>query len=101
MKYSVIIRPEAEEDLKQAFSWYEEKRKGLGHDFLLQIDAGLRLIGRNPELYPAKYKGTRNHLVKRFPFRVVYLTEEQRVIVLGVLHEKRHPEVAEKRKTDI
>jgi hypothetical protein len=40
MKYKVIISPEAEVDLKEAFSWYEDKRTGLGYDFLL----GLLLI---------------------------------------------------------
>jgi len=34
MKHRVIIRPESENDLKEAFSWYEDKRIGLGHDFL-------------------------------------------------------------------
>lgn len=33
MKYKVIVRPEAEDDLKEAFSWYEDKRTGLGYDF--------------------------------------------------------------------
>jgi len=46
MKYSVIVRPEAEDDLKEAFSWYEDKRVGLGHDFLLQVNAGLNFIIR-------------------------------------------------------
>ncbi|MFV1950438.1 MAG: hypothetical protein ACC630_00565 [Nitrospinota bacterium] len=31
------IRPEAEDDLEKAFSWYEDKRKGLGYDFLLRV----------------------------------------------------------------
>ena len=30
MKYKVVIRPETENDLKEAFLWYEDKRKGLG-----------------------------------------------------------------------
>lgn len=51
MKYRVIIRPEAEGDLKEAFSWYEDKRKGLGYDFLLQVDGGLRFIERDPVKY--------------------------------------------------
>lgn len=45
MKYPVLIRPEAESDLEEAFSWYENKRRGLGYDFLLQVEAGLRFIG--------------------------------------------------------
>ena len=42
MKYRVTIRPEAENNLKGAFSWYEDKRQGLGHDFLLQVDVADR-----------------------------------------------------------
>ncbi|MBI5745799.1 MAG: hypothetical protein HZA13_02215 [Nitrospirae bacterium] len=37
MKYRVILRPEAEDYLKAAFSWHEDKRTGLGYDFLLQL----------------------------------------------------------------
>lgn len=59
MKYKVIITPEAENDLKEAFSWYEDKRLGLGYDFLLQVDAGLRFIERNPEVHSSEYKGER------------------------------------------
>jgi hypothetical protein len=43
MKYKIIIRPEAENDLKSAFDWYEDKREGLGFDFLFQVDEGLRV----------------------------------------------------------
>ena len=50
MKYRVIVRPEAEHDLKEAFSWYEDNRTGLGYDFLLQVDAGINFIQRNPDL---------------------------------------------------
>ncbi len=57
MKYKVIIRPEAEDDLKEAFSWYENKRLGLGYD--LQADAGIRFIERNLEVHPLEYKRTR------------------------------------------
>lgn len=53
MKYNLIIRPEAEEDLVGAFSWYEDKRQGLGYDFLLQVEAGLKYIERLPEAHPA------------------------------------------------
>ena len=51
MKYKVIVRPEAEDDLKATFSWYEDKRIGLGYDFLLQVDAGINFIYRNPEIH--------------------------------------------------
>jgi len=89
MRYRVVIRPGAEEDLKKAFSWYEDKRKGLGHDFLLQISAGLGFIKRNPEIFRPEYKGTRKHIIKRFPYKIIYLVEEEKIIVIAVIHGKR------------
>ncbi|MDP2211335.1 MAG: type II toxin-antitoxin system RelE/ParE family toxin [Candidatus Aquicultor sp.] len=80
-KYRVLIRPEAEDDLREAFSWYEDKRRGLGHDFLLQVEAGLRFIERCPSINSPGYKETRNRLIKRFPYKIIYLTEESRVVV--------------------
>ncbi len=101
MNRPIIIRPEAEDDLKDAFSWYEDKRTGLGHDFLLQVDAGLSFIQRNPESRPTEYKGTRKHLTKRFPYKIIYVVEKEKIIVLGVIHVKRRPNIIKKRRNDI
>ncbi len=97
MKYKVIVRPEAEDDLKEAFSWYEDKRTGLGYDFLLQVDAGISFINRNPEVHPIEYKGTRKHVIKRFPYKIIYLVEEENIIILAVIHGKRRPDLIKKR----
>ena len=97
MKYKVKIRPEAENDLKEAFSWYEDKRLGLGYDFLLQVDAGLKFIERNPEVHSLEYKGIRKHLIKRFPYKIIYLVEKEKIIVLAVIHGRRSPALIKKR----
>lgn len=101
MRYRVVIRSDAENDLKQAFSWYEEKRQGLGYDFLLQIDAGLRFIERNPKVCPVEYKGTRKFLIKRFPYKIIHLVEEEKITVLAVIHSKRNPVLTKKRIDNI
>jgi hypothetical protein len=44
MNYRLIIRPEAEWDLEDAFAWYELQEPGLGSEFV-------RAIGRNPLAY--------------------------------------------------
>ncbi len=101
MKYKIIVRPEAENDLEEAFAWYEDRRKGLGYDFILQVDAGIRLIEHNPEIYPVEYKGTRKHLTKRFPYKIVYLIDGEKIIVLAVIHGKRSPTTIKKRINSI
>ena len=96
MKYRQIIRPEAEKDLEEGFQWYQKKRKGLGYDFLLQVDAGLKFIQRNPEIHNIEYKGTRKHLVRKFPYKIVYLIDVDRVVILGIIHSRRHPDFMKK-----
>ena len=41
----------AEQDVSQAYLWYEEKEPGLGEDFLRCVDACIQSIRRNPEIY--------------------------------------------------
>lgn len=101
MKYRVIVRPEAEDDLKEAYSWYEDKRTGLGYDFLLQVDAGLNFIVRNPTIHSLEYKGTGKHLIKRFPYKIIYLIDNERIIVLTVIHGRRSPALIKKRSEAI
>jgi plasmid stabilization system protein ParE len=101
MRYRIVIRPEAENDLKETFYWYEDKRQGLGYDFLLQVDAGLKFIERNPKIFPPEYKGTRKYLIKRFPYKIIYLLEEKRIIVLAVIHGKRSSNLTKERIDNI
>ncbi|MCL4457107.1 MAG: type II toxin-antitoxin system RelE/ParE family toxin [Nitrospirae bacterium] len=97
MKYRLIIRPEAEADLADAFSWYEDKRRGLGYDFLLQVEVGLKHIEKAPETHPISYQGTRKYLTKRFPYKIVYILDRETVVVLAILHGKRSEELLKER----
>ncbi len=97
MAYDLIVRPDAELDLVDAFEWYEEKRTGLGHDFLIQIDAGLKHIKRTPNAHAIIYQSARIHLIKRFPYKIIYLVKEEKIIVLGVIHASRNTTLIKKR----
>jgi toxin ParE1/3/4 len=91
MKKALIIRPDAERDLVDAYGWYEARVTGLGSEFLRSIDAALSSIQRIPEMYRIVYKNVRRALVRRFPFGVFYVVEEDRIVVIGVLHARRDP----------
>ena len=86
-----MVRPEAEEDIKEAFQYYEECSEGLGSDFLLSVDAIFSLIQRNPEICQKVHKDIRRGLLQRFPYGVFYLAEKERIVVIGVMHCKRTP----------
>ena len=36
----LLIRPEAETEIEEAYHWYEGQRDGLGSDFLLCVEGG-------------------------------------------------------------
>jgi plasmid stabilization system protein ParE len=91
MTYELDIRSEAEEDLAEAFAWYEAQVSGLGLDFLLSVDAVFNSILRSPFLYPIVYRTVRRALTRRFPYQILYVVEEKRAVVLAVFHAKRNP----------
>ena len=91
MTYALLIRPEAEDDLRQAYGWYEQQRLGLGRDFLLCIEATLGAVQDNALQFPVVHKQVRRALVRRFPCAVFYVITDSTVHVLAVFHCRRHP----------
>jgi hypothetical protein len=52
MAGDLVLAPEAEVDVTDAYIWYEGRRIGLGEEFLSAVDAALESIRRRPEMYP-------------------------------------------------
>jgi len=97
MKYKLCVTPEAEEDLSEIFEWYENRRKGLGHDFLLQVHDRLRLIEKDPFLFSEQYKRVRRCLTARFPYKIFYCIEAQNIIIIAIVYGGRSSKWIEKR----
>lgn len=88
---SVIIRPEAEEDIKEAFQWYDKKHIELGKDFLHCVEEGIKKIRNNPQLYPIVYRNIRRILIRRFPFCIFFIETPDKLVILAVIHGRRNP----------
>ncbi len=91
MIYGVYVRPEAENDILEAALWYEEQKKGLGNDYLNEINRAIKAISETPLIYPSLYKNIRRILMSRFPFGVFYKVEKDRIVVIAVMHGSRNP----------
>jgi len=52
LSYRLVIRPEADVEVFEASHWYEERREGLGHEFLSAFATATANLRRNPHLYP-------------------------------------------------
>jgi plasmid stabilization system protein ParE len=91
MNNKLIIRPEAESDISEAYSWYNDRLLGLGSEFINCIDDAINSIMTNPESYTTVYKNIRRSLIRRFPYAIYYIYEESNIVVLAVFHFKRNP----------
>lgn len=91
MKYTLRFIPEIEEDVFDGYIWYESKSKGLGEDFLRMFYVCAADILSNPLLYPKGYQEFRRKLLRRFPYGIYFLIEEDQVIVFGLFHCARNP----------
>ncbi len=91
MRYRLIIRPEAETELAEAYDWYERRVPGLGADLLTAVDTAVDAILSNPLQYPAVYQSVRRVLTRRFPYQVLFLVEGDVVTVIAVFHGARDP----------
>jgi plasmid stabilization system protein ParE len=94
---AVILRPEARQDALEAFRWYETRSPGLGVEFRCALDATIERIASHPETYREHERGLRHALVRRFPYAVYFRLVDDIVVVVGIIHTRRHPGVAKAR----
>ncbi len=92
----IRILETAKEDLRQGCKFYEENAPGLGEYFLDCIQADVRSLRIYAGIHE-KAEGFHRMLVKRFPFAVYYLFENDRVDVYAILDCRRDPEWIAKR----
>jgi len=88
MSYSILIKPEAERDLQNAYLFYEEQRIGLGLEFLFASEVEINRIQRNPLHFQKKHREIRRAFTARFPFGVFFFIDNSVIVILGVIHAK-------------
>jgi plasmid stabilization system protein ParE len=93
MKRTLRVLPEAEAELQSAATWYEEKRPGLGIEFIVVVDRAFESILDNPEACPVwrADRPYRKRFLKRFPYVVFFGIDAATVEIIAVAHAKRRP----------
>jgi plasmid stabilization system protein ParE len=91
MSYELQITASAESDIQESAEWYEKQTDGLGFEFLRAVDARVHSIQRNPLLFTPIYKSIRRATLKRFPFGIFYLVQDEAIIIVACIHLSRNP----------
>ena len=92
MSCTTQIQPEAQAEIQEAYQWYEEKSAGLGAEFVRAVDACLSAIEGNPLAYALVHQQVRRALLRRFPYGIFYLVEDDTIVVIACFHGSRDPE---------
>ena len=87
----LVILPIAEQDIAQAFAWYERREPGLGDELLACIEDCYLAIRRTPEAFRAVRRDYRRALVQRFPYSVFYKFDGETIVVHALFHNSRDP----------
>lgn len=87
----VHLKRRAAQDLRDAKAWYNRQSSGLGKRFAVEFDEVLREVIASTVAFQVVEGGVRRALLLRFPFSVYYTLENDELIILAVLHFRRHP----------
>jgi hypothetical protein len=97
VNYRIVIRAIADDDIAEAAKWYERRQAGLGRDSVANVKASLENLRAHPDLGIGVFKDMRRFNMKRFPYGIFYVIDDDCLKVLGVIHSRRAPRVWKKR----
>ncbi|MEZ4995200.1 MAG: type II toxin-antitoxin system RelE/ParE family toxin [Saprospiraceae bacterium] len=89
--FNVIIQPEAEADLDEAYQYFEQQKSRLGFQLLEDLTEVLELLENNPLLFQKVYGEKRRAVIRRFGYNVIYKVVDADVYVLAIMDGSRDP----------
>ena len=88
----VVIREEAADDLDGIFAWIARDNPTAARETIARVRASIERLANFPNMARVgRVEGTREWVVPRLPYIVVYKVDEQRdeLVVLAVFHGAR------------
>lgn len=89
MAFELIVRSEVWTDVESAVDWYNHEVSGLGQRFFNSFEESAKKIVQNPYHYSFITKYVRRCPIKKFPYSILYITEESNIFILAVIHRRR------------
>ena len=88
---------EAEVDFHEALRFYNRRDRDVARRFDRLVKRATVLILDSPGRWPTR-NGSHRYAVRKFPFTVAYLFEDDVVSIIAVAHHKRDPASWEHRR---
>lgn len=97
MSQRVVFRRAAKIELEDAAAWYEDRRHGLGDEFLNEVGEAIDRAVNYPERHPLVFGDVRRTVLRRFPYAVYFRQRDQALVILAVFHGRRNPLIWKRR----
>lgn len=88
----VTILPGAATELKDAAAYYQAQQHGLGIRLLETFDTAIHEIVLAPEMYSPLGEGFRKYGLRPFPYAAIYRQDDDDIVIVAVMHQKRRPD---------
>lgn len=86
-----VFAEAAWEELQEAVAYYDAQRAGLGDELVAEVHRAVEHIEDFPDAWQELAQGIRRCRLKRFPYGLVYQAQEERILILAVMHLRRKP----------
>lgn len=87
----VDVLPLAIEEAREARHYYLSKSSVAEEAFRKELEQAVAMIRERPETWPTYVHGTRRFVMHRFPFSVVYRSDDTSCLIVAIAHAKRKP----------
>ncbi len=81
----------AQQEVEDAFNWYNYQAAGIGYEFLDELDRAVRRASSFPKSCIEIESGLRRCLLARFPYGLIYGLDNECIIIVAVAHLHRNP----------
>lgn len=83
--------PEARTEFEEGVRYYERQVAGLGARFRIDVRDGLARLRNWPLAAPIERGDIRRLILTRFPYKLLYSVEPDRIYIVAVAHLHRMP----------
>lgn len=91
------FRKRARAEIEEAFAWYLARSPVAAEQFVVAVDEAIAEIERDPERNRIIHGRLRRVLLAHYPYGVYYKVYSHMISVVGVIHERRHPDTWRRR----
>ncbi len=85
------LHPEAEQEYRDAYTWYRERSFPAAERFENAIERALEQIQKPPDRWPVYHSRFRKYMLREFPYKIFYRCDAWRTFVLAIAHGRRRP----------